>query len=97
MVLEFEPCTGLCADSSEPGTYLELCVSLSLCRSPAHALSLSVSLSKINIKRERETEKFRLGNSLLTGVWMGEWKSVEKKEDKKGEGQMALPLISTQW
>ena len=42
----FEPRVGLCADSSEPGACFTFCVSLSLCPSPAHAVSLSVS--KIN-------------------------------------------------
>ena len=37
MVHEFEPCVGLCADSSEP----EAC-SLSLCPSPTPTLSLSL-------------------------------------------------------
>ena len=45
----FEPGVGLCADSLEPGACFRFCVSLSLCPSPAHALSLS--LSKINIKK----------------------------------------------
>ena len=36
----FEPHLGLCADSSEPGACCRFCVSLSLCPSPAHALSL---------------------------------------------------------
>ena len=36
-----EPRVGLCADSSEPGTRFGVCVSLSLCPSPAHALFLS--------------------------------------------------------
>ena len=40
-VREFEPCVGLHAASSEPGTCFGVCVSLSLCPSPAHALSLS--------------------------------------------------------
>ena len=40
---EFEPCIGLCADSSEPGARSGFCVSLSLCPSPTHTLSLSVS------------------------------------------------------
>ena len=48
-VCEFEPRVGLCADSSEPGARFGFCVSVSLCPSPAHALSLSVS--KINIKK----------------------------------------------
>ena len=45
-VCEFKPHVGLRADSSEPGACFGFCVSLSLCFSPAHALSLS--LSKIN-------------------------------------------------
>ena len=45
-VREFKPRVGLHADSSEPGACFRFCVSLSLCPSPAHALSLSVS--KIN-------------------------------------------------
>ena len=49
---EFEPRVGLCADSSEPGTCFRFCVSLSLCPSPAHALSLSVS--KINNRGMRK-------------------------------------------
>ena len=40
----FEPRVGLCADRSEPGACFGFCVSLSLCPSPAHALSLSLSL-----------------------------------------------------
>ena len=36
----FEPCVGLCAASSEPGACFWLCVSLSLCPSPACILSL---------------------------------------------------------
>ena len=36
----FEPRVGLCADSSEPGACFRFCVSLSLCPSPARALSL---------------------------------------------------------
>ena len=46
IVHEFEPRVGLCADTSEPGACFGFCVSVSLCPSPAHALSLS--LSKIN-------------------------------------------------
>ena len=38
---QFEPRVGLCADSSQPGACFGFCVSLSLCPSPAHALSLS--------------------------------------------------------
>ena len=49
-VHEFEPHTGLCADSSEPGACFGFCVSLSLCPSLAHTLSLSPS--KINKGRE---------------------------------------------
>ena len=40
-VCEFEPRVGLCAASSEPGACFGFCVSLSLCPSPARALSLS--------------------------------------------------------
>ena len=49
-VPEFEPHVKLCADSSEPRAYFEICVSLSLSLSlfslslspsPTHALSLS--------------------------------------------------------
>ena len=40
---EFESRVGLCAENSEPGAYFRFCVSLSLCPSPACALSLSVS------------------------------------------------------
>ena len=45
-VHEFEPHVGLWAGSSEPGACFRFCVSLSLCPSPAQALSLS--LSEIN-------------------------------------------------
>ena len=51
-VHEFEPCMGLCADSSEPGAYFGFCVSLSLSDPPPTlTLCLSLSLSKINIKK----------------------------------------------
>ena len=40
-VSEFESRVGVCADSSEPGACFRFCVSLSLCPSPARALSLS--------------------------------------------------------
>ena len=40
---EFEPCLRQCADSLEPGACFRFCVSLSLCPSPAYALSLSLS------------------------------------------------------
>ena len=40
-VRDFEPCVGLCADSSEPEACFGFCVSLSLCPSPTCALSLS--------------------------------------------------------
>ena len=43
----FEPCIGLCADSSEPAACFRFCDSLSLCPSPA----LFLSLSKINNKK----------------------------------------------
>ena len=53
-VHEFEPRVRLCADGSEPGACFRLCVSLSLCPSPVHALSLSVP--KIN-KRWKKIKK----------------------------------------
>ena len=43
VVREFEPRVGLLADGSEPGACFGFCVSLSLCPSPARALSLSVT------------------------------------------------------
>ena len=43
------PRVGLCADNSEPGACFRFCVSLSLCPSPACAVS--PCLSKINIKK----------------------------------------------
>ena len=51
MVCGFEPCVGLCVDSSEPGACFKFCVSISLRPSPTHALSLFLSLSKINMKK----------------------------------------------
>ena len=48
-VCGFELRIGLCADSSEPGACFQFCVSLSLCPSPAHALSLSVAKINKNI------------------------------------------------
>ena len=54
-VCEFEPRIWLCADSSEPGACFRFCVSLSLCPSPAHALSLSIS--KINTKNKTRQRK----------------------------------------
>ena len=44
----FEPHVGLCADSSEPGACFRFCVCLSLCPSPARALSVCLFLSKVN-------------------------------------------------
>ena len=49
-VCGFKPRVRLCADSSEPGAHFGFCVSLSLCPTPAHALSLS--LSKITLKKK---------------------------------------------
>ena len=46
-VHEFEPCVGLCAHSSEPGTCFGFCVFPSLCPSSSHTLFLSLCL-KIN-------------------------------------------------
>ena len=45
---EFQPCVGLCADSSEPGDSFWFCVLLSLCPSPAHACTLSLSNNNNN-------------------------------------------------
>ena len=45
MVHKFQPCFGLCADSSEPGDCFRFCVSLSLCPYCAY---ISVSLSQKN-------------------------------------------------
>ena len=42
-VCRFEHLIRLCADSSELGAYFGFYVSLSLCPSPAHALSVPVS------------------------------------------------------
>ena len=43
-VREFEPHVVLCADGSEPGAcFQNLCLLLSLCPFPAHALSPSIS------------------------------------------------------
>ena len=42
-VCGFKPRIGLCADSSEPGARFGLCISLSLCPSPAGVLSHSLS------------------------------------------------------
>ena len=42
-VCEFEPCVGLCADSSEPGACYRFCVSLSLSDPPPFMLCLSLS------------------------------------------------------
>ena len=44
-VCEFQPCVGLCADSSEPGACFGFCVSLSL-SPPMLTLCLSLSLSQ---------------------------------------------------
>ena len=53
-VCGFKPCVGLCADSSETGACFRLCLHLSLCSSPAHALSFC--LSKINVKKKTQSE-----------------------------------------
>ena len=44
-VCGFEPSVRLCAGSWEPGACLFLCVCVSLCPSPVHALSLSKIIS----------------------------------------------------
>ena len=56
---EFEPCIGLCAGSAEPA-WDSLSFSLSLCPSPAHALSVSF---KINF-----LEKIESSFSLATSI-----------------------------
>ena len=45
-VCEFEPCVGLCADSSEPGVCFGFCVSLSVPLPYSHSVFLC--LSKVN-------------------------------------------------
>ena len=56
---EFKPCVGLCADSSEPGACFRFCDSLTLCPSPAHALSLSVSQkNKSMLKTKNKNNPF---------------------------------------
>ena len=67
-VCEFEPCVGLCADSSEPGACFRFCVSLSLGPSPAHAPSLSVS--EINKTLKKLKKKKRTGS--LSDRWRKE-------------------------
>ena len=70
-VCEFEPHVRLCADSSEPEACFGFCVSLSLCPSPAHALSLSKV--NTNIKRNLslfiyfEREKAQVGEGQREG------------------------------
>ena len=55
-VREFEPCLGLCADSSEPGACFRFCVSLSLCPSPAYLRCLSKMNKHLkNLKKEKES------------------------------------------
>ena len=53
----FQPCIGLCADSSEPGACFGFRVSLSVCSSPTHALSLK---KQINIKKKKEKNKKKM-------------------------------------
>ena len=55
----FEPRVGLCADSSEPGSCFGFCGSLSLCPSPARALSLSVSKTNKNIEKLKKKNNSR--------------------------------------
>ena len=55
-VPEFEPRVRLWADGSEPGACFRLCVSLSLCPYPVHALSLSVP--KINKRWKKKMFSF---------------------------------------
>ena len=62
-VCEFEPHTGLRADSSEPGACFRFCVSLALCPSPARTQSLSLknesalNKTKQNQRDDRQCEQ----------------------------------------
>ena len=56
-VREFEPRVGLWAGGSEPGACFRFCVSLSLCPTPAHALSLFLSLKNKYILKKIKKEK----------------------------------------
>ena len=51
----FEPRVGLCADSSEPGSWFGFYVSPSLCPSHAHALSLSLSLNNTYMLKKKKS------------------------------------------
>ena len=58
---EFQPRVRPWADGSEPGACFRFCVSLSLCPSPAHALSLSVP--KINKRWKKKLKNSKTGIS----------------------------------
>ena len=64
-VCEFEPRVGLSAVSAKPALD-PLSPSLSLCPSPAHALSLSLPL-KNKIKQNEDSNTFRGGRSQCPG------------------------------
>ena len=53
VVRGFKPRVGLCAGSSEPGTCVRFCVSLSLCPSPTHTHSFSLKNKHLKIIENR--------------------------------------------
>ena len=62
VVLEFEPCIGFCADSSDPGVCFRFYVSFSLCSSLTHTLSLSLKMKTLkknlfSISEKMEAQK----------------------------------------
>ena len=67
-VCEFKPCIGFCADSSKPGACFGSCLPLSLCCSPARALSLSLknkqTLKKKKLKKKKNTRFLSLEGTL---------------------------------
>ena len=71
VVYEFEPHIRLCVDSSEPGACFGICVSLSLCPSPAH--TLSHSLKNIHQKNFRGTWVAQLVGRLTLAQVMISW------------------------
>ena len=56
MAPEFEPSLWFCVDSSEPGAYFGLHVTLSLSAPPLLALSLCLSKISTHLKKEKERE-----------------------------------------
>ena len=67
MVPGFQSRIRLCADSLEPGACFGFCVSLSLCLSPARALSLKNKQTiKKKLKQMRDSmEEDTVGNELI--------------------------------